>query len=90
VLWRDNFASAVLSDGRLVVCGGEQSGDMPDTKRCEIYDPIKGSPTEFQAPPGWTAIGDAPSVVLTDGTFMLGRNPLWVNQVALLDSATLT
>jgi len=93
LLARDNFASAVLPDGRLVVCGGEQSGPgLPtnDTKRCEIYDPIKKSSTEFQPPTGWDSIGDSPSVVLTDGTFMLGRNPLWVSQVALLDAVTLT
>src|ERR1700693_4524663 len=97
VVARDNFASAVLPDGRLVVCGGEQSGPgLPtnDTNRCEIYDPKElstGFPsTEFSAPSGWDEIGDAPSVVLTDGTFMLGRNPLFVSQAALLDALTLT
>jgi hypothetical protein len=92
LLARDNFASAVLPDGRLVVCGGEQSGPgLPnnDTARCEIYDPKELS-TEFSAPSGWDKIGDAPSVVLTDGTFMLGRNPLFVSQAALLDALTLT
>jgi hypothetical protein len=37
-----NFASAVLSDGRLVACGGEQSGPgfpTTETNFCEIYDP---------------------------------------------------
>lgn len=44
LLVKDNFASAVLPDGRLVVCGGEQSGQgLPtnDTNFCEIYDPLK-------------------------------------------------
>jgi hypothetical protein len=92
LLARDNFASAVLPDGRLVVCGGEQSGAGTDTNSCEIYDPRIPIPasTQFQPPTGWTAIGDAPSVVLTDGTFMLGRNPLWVPQAALLDASALT
>jgi hypothetical protein len=90
VLWRDNFASAVLADGRLVVCGGEQSGAGNETKRCEIYDPIKKSSTELQPPTGWDAIGDSPSVVLTDGTFMLGNTQGKGDQVALLNATTLT
>lgn len=93
LLARDNFASAVLPDGRLVVCGGEQSGPgfpTNDTNSCEIYDPRINTSTQFQPPTGWTVIGDAPSVVLTDGTFMLGRNPLFVSQAALLDASTLT
>lgn len=93
LLVKDNFASAVLPDGRLVVCGGEQSGQgLPtnDTNFCEIYDPLKKTSTQFAAPPGWSNIGDAPSVMLTDGTFMLGRNPLFVSQAALLDASTLT
>ena len=36
------------------------------------------------------AIGDLPSVVLKDGTFMLGNTQGWGSQVALLDAATLT
>lgn len=93
LLLKDNFASAVLPDGRLVSCGGEQSGpSLPtnDTPFCEIYDPLTKSWTQLQPLTGWTSIGDAPSVVLADGTFMLGRNPLFVSQAALLDARTLT
>jgi hypothetical protein len=93
LLARDNFASAVLPDGRLVVCGGEQSGPgLPtnETKRCEIYDPLTKSSKEFQPPTGWTNIGDSPSVVLPNGTFMLGNTQGQGSQVALLDAATLT
>src|ERR1022692_344433 len=93
LLAKMNFASAVLPDGRLVACGGEQSGPgcpTTETNYCEIYDPLKKSSTEFPAPTGWGSIGDSPSVVLTDGTFMLGNTQGWGSQVALLDAATLT
>jgi hypothetical protein len=99
LLQKANFASAVLSDGRLVACGGEQSGPgLPQTETnvCEIYDPVKKSSTKLSSPTGWTAIGDAPSVVLPDGTFMLGdtqgnsQGQGKSNQVALLDPAKLT
>jgi hypothetical protein len=99
LLQKANFASAVLSDGRLLACGGEQSGPgLPtnDTNFCEIYDPIKQSSTQLSAPTGWTAIGDAPSVVLPDGTFMLGdtqgngQGEGKGSLVALLDPAKLT
>jgi hypothetical protein len=77
----------------LVACGGEQSGtalQLNETNFCEIYDPIKKSSTQFSAPNGWTAIGDSPSVVLADGTFMIGNTQGFGNQVALLDAAKLT
>src|SRR5690242_17426799 len=71
-----NFSSAVLSDGRLVACGGEQTGPgLPTTESnfCEIYDPRTLLSTAVKPPPGWMSIGDSPSVVLNDGTFMLGN-----------------
>ena len=95
LLAKQNFASAVLSDGRLVACGGEQSGpglSNGDTNFCEIYDP-RTSPstvTPLPPPPGWGNIADAPSCVLTDGTFMLGNTQGLGSQVALLDPSTLT
>jgi hypothetical protein len=86
------FASAVLSDGRVVMCGGEYSGPgLPQTESnaCEIYDPVRQVSTVFAAPPGWTNIGDAPSVVLPDGRFMIGNTQGGGQQVALLNPATL-
>ena len=94
------FASAVLSDGRVVACGGEFTGpgypNGPESNFCEIYDPFNGGPSvQFPAPaPGgvtWTGIGDAPSVVLNDGTFMMGNSSLFLGEnVALLNPANLT
>ncbi len=37
--WRRYYASAVLRDGRVVVIGGEQSGDGGDTNKGEILRP---------------------------------------------------
>lgn len=98
---RKYFASAVLADGRVVVCGGEYSdasgsdqGD--DTNACEIYDPLADTWTVFAGPmtPGpnpvaWPQIGDSPCVVLPDGSFLLGQFSGGGN-VAKLDPATLT
>jgi Kelch motif len=97
---RRYFASSVLADGRVVVCGGEYSGIdnavvENDNNTCEIYDPVADRWTMFDSPklpdpPGttWTEIGDAPCAVLPDGTFLLGA----INgpSVAKLDPATLT
>jgi hypothetical protein len=93
------FSSAVLSDGRLVACGGEDWGpNYPnhtvESNICEIYDFFNEAATEavkFPPPTGWTQIGDAPSVVLNDGTFMMGNSSLaFSNTVALLDATQLT
>jgi hypothetical protein len=88
------FAAGVLSDGRLVTCGGEHTGPTGqgpgDTNFCEIYDPITGTAKQFTQPSGWSNIGDSPSVFRPDGTFMLGNAVGFGTQVALLDAKTLT
>lgn len=91
------FASAVLPDGKVIVEGGEYNNGVKDwTNLGAIYDPVANTWTQVNAPidpltgSPWPRIGDAPSVVLPDGTFMLGNccdNP---PQAALLDEATLT
>lgn len=92
------FSSAVLSDGRVVACGGEFVGadigksnpPQDESNVCEIYD-LFNNPTEavqFSPPKSWANIGDAPSVVLNDGTFMIGNsNPAY--NAALLNSSSL-
>jgi hypothetical protein len=86
------YASAVLADGRLVVMGGEYNyvgnTTQSDTNLGAIYDPKSNTWTSLAAPAGWANIGDAPSVVLPNGKFLLG-NAL-TSQLALLDPATLT
>jgi hypothetical protein len=94
LLIKNGFASAVLSDGRLVTCGGEWTGPghstNSETNFCEVYVPDPPFSMQIAAPPGWPNIGDSPSVVLTDGTFLLGNTQGMGGQVALLDPATLT
>jgi len=94
---RKYFASGVLADGRLVVCGGEYSdasdtegGD--DTATCEIYDPVADKWTPFSPPDinlqgHWDKIGDAPCAVLPDGTFLMGA--IDTPDVARLDPSSL-
>lgn len=70
------YASAVLPDGRVIVEGGEynyaKSGDSP-TKLGAIYDPTTNAWTSVSPPSGWTSIGDAQSVVLDNGQFMIAQ-----------------
>ena len=93
LLEKQFFTSAVLSDGRLITCGGEYSGPgLPETETnfCEVYDPSTQSSASFSPPSGWTNIGDGPSAVLDDGTLMVGNTQGKGFQVALLDASTLT
>src|SRR5262249_39085132 len=43
-----------------------------ETNKTEIYDPVKDKWTSISPPPGWSIVGDAPSILLADGRFMLG------------------
>ncbi|MDP4220175.1 MAG: hypothetical protein Q8916_10510 [Bacteroidota bacterium] len=71
-IWRRYYASGVLKDGRVIVCGGEQSGGGGDTTICEIYDPVADSWAIIPSPPGWPTVGDAVCCVLPDGRVMIG------------------
>ncbi len=85
----DDYASAVLADGRLVITGGEyNNGQFTLTNLGAIYNPVANTWTPLPAPPGWDFTGDSPSVVLPDGRFLVGRK--LDMQVAALDPATLT
>jgi hypothetical protein len=83
------YASAVLADGRVVVEGGEYNlGDnVVETNLGAVYDPVTNTWTSVSPPPGWAAIGDAPSVVLPDGTFMIGN--IYNTEDAQLDPKTM-
>ena len=70
--WRRYYASGVLKDGRVIIIGGEQSGDVGDTNKGEIYDPVSDTWSPIPSPPGWTEVGDATCCVLHDGRFMIG------------------
>jgi hypothetical protein len=85
----DDFASAVLADGRVVITGGEyNNGAFTLTNLGAIYNPITNTWASLPPPPGWDFIGDSPSVVLPDGRFLVGRK--LDMQMAVLDPATLT
>ena len=98
---RTFYASGVLADGRVVVCGGEYSENSLGmvqqdwNNTCEIYDPAANTWTTFPPPmtpapnaAAWVAIGDAPCAVLPDGRFMLGSDN--DANIAILDPQTLT
>jgi hypothetical protein len=86
------FASAVLRDGRVIVIGGEYNENAQlETPLGAIYDPSVDVWTPVQAPSPldtWFSVGDAPSIVLADGTFMIGS--IYGQQDALFDSRTLS
>jgi hypothetical protein len=70
------FGSAVLPTGDVIVEGGEynEGGSKPVWTSLGAYYNRKANTWSAVNPPaGWTSIGDAPSVVLPNGTFMLGN-----------------
>jgi hypothetical protein len=73
--WRRYYASGVLKDGRVIVIGGEQSGDFGDTNKGEIYDPVSDTWSPIPTPTGWPIVGDAASCILPDGRLMIGALP---------------
>ncbi len=67
------YASAVLRDGRVIVCGGEYSNAGSETNKCEIYNPVSNTWTVIAPPAGWTQVGDAASCLLPDGRLLIGN-----------------
>lgn len=70
------FASAVLGNGDVIMNGGEYntSGCQDDhTTLGAYYNAAKNKWSAVQAPSGWTTIGDAVSIVLQSGTYMLSN-----------------
>jgi len=83
------FASAVLPDGRVIVEGGEYNSCVPVWSNLgAIYDPLADSWTPVDPPAGWRTIGDAQSVVLPNGTFMLAN--CCTKETALFDEGSLS
>jgi len=68
------FGSAILPDGRLIINGGEYNTNCSApvwTAKGAIYDPVADSWTSVSPPKRWNTIGDAPSVILPNGSYML-------------------
>ena len=87
------FASAVLADGTVFVCGGEYNNlavtNKPnDVNTVELYDPVANRWTNLRAPSGWSRLGDAPTCVLPDGRVLVGNSFLNTNPVAIFDPVT--
>jgi len=69
------FASQILSDGRVIINGGEYNSFVPVfTTLGAIYDPLLNVWNPVNPPPTWGSIGDAQSIVLDDGTYMLANS----------------
>jgi hypothetical protein len=84
----DAFASAILADGRLLIEGGEyNSGAFALTNQGAIYNPATNAWTNLPPPPGWSYIGDSPSLVLPNGNFLIGDKLLKAD--AMLNPTTL-
>jgi hypothetical protein len=97
-------SSAVLTDGRLLIEGGEYNCFVDPVNAVwsaqgAIYDPLANVWTPVAPPPFFDVIeivpgvfgqtiGDASSVVLADGTYL--QADCCTNQAALLDAKTLT
>jgi hypothetical protein len=85
------FASAVLPDGRYIANGGEYNqGRDAWTTLGAIYDPVANTWTSVTPPSGWNSIGDSPSAVLNNGTYMLTSCCDTQKQAALLNASTMT
>jgi len=83
------FASQVLPDGRVIINGGEYNSCVAVwTTQGAIYDPLGNAWTSVAPPNGWTTIGDAQSIVLPNGQYMLAN--CCTKQQALLNLATIT
>lgn len=68
------FASAVLRDGKVIINGGEYNFCVSaETNQGAIFDPVANTWTAVSPPSGWSEIGDGQSVVLRNGTYMIGN-----------------
>jgi len=82
------YASAMLPNRHIVVMGGEYNfGVMDETNLGAVYHEVLNEWTSLGHPSGWTQIGDSPSVVLSNGTFMLGSCCSF-DQALLVDEGT--
>ncbi len=73
-------AEVVLADGRVLFVGGEYNQNQYSlpfapsglTNMSAVYDPVTDTWTMIAPPPGLAYIGDVPSAVLPDGSFVFG------------------
>ncbi len=84
-----DYASAVLMDGRLVVQGGEYIYDgatnyySAETTEGSVWNWQTNSWVTLTPPTGFTRIGDADSLVLANGQYILANNSV-TGQIAIM------
>ena len=67
------YASTVLPDGRVILMGAEFNGSSGLANQGAIYNPKTDVWLPVRPPAGWTGIGDAQSVVLPSGQYMIAN-----------------
>jgi hypothetical protein len=68
------YANQILPDGRMIENGGEYNNcGSGESTAGSLYDPVANSWTSVSPPSGWTDIGDADSIILPNGTYMLAE-----------------
>jgi hypothetical protein len=65
------YASTVLVDGRVILMGAEYNGSGGAANQGAIYNPKTNIWLPVRPPAGWTTVGDAQSVVLPTGQYMI-------------------
>jgi hypothetical protein len=87
----EDYASAVLADGRLAILGGEYNlGSLAFSNMGAIYDPIADSWSMIPPPNtggNFQCMGDVSSVVLPNGNLLIGSK--FSTDLAVLNPATL-
>ena len=85
------FASAVLPSGNLILMGGEYDGcNAVWSTKGAFYSVRTNHWSVVTAPLGWTTIGDAQSVVLPTGKFMLANCCTKEEAIASISGTTVT
>jgi len=88
------FASEILPDGRLIVNGGEYNavkcGSPVFTNQGALYDPVADTWTTVSPPTGWKNIGDAPSAILPNGSYMLAEDMNFQEAIATISGTNVT
>ncbi len=71
------FATQILPNGQMIVNGGEYIGANNSCSQASwsnqgaLYDPVANSWTPVAPPVGWALLGDAESIILPNGSYML-------------------
>ncbi len=86
------FGSEVLPDGRVIMNGGEYNTNCNGqwTNQGALYDPVANSWTSIPAPKGWSSIGDAQTVILPAGSYMLADCCSTQEAIAGISGTTVT